>query len=221
MSINPQKKGLSRRRFLGGSLAAIAGTGLAGSARLFGSLTPAEKVPLKIKEYRTLGRTGVKVSDISFGSGELKEPALLEAMLDAGINYIDTADCYGDSEEKIGKALRSRRKEFYLSTKIDERDDRGVQKKLERCLNRLKTDYIDLVFFHDVRATEYDRIFNSGGLEVLEKAIDELATIIGHDVAMPILEEEIARQQAARREAEAERVELLAKMEALMKEDLE
>ena len=58
-------------------------------------------------------------------------------------------------------------------------------------------------------------------LEVLEKAIDELATIIGHDVAMPVLEEEIARQQAARREAEAERDELLAQMEALMKEDLE
>jgi hypothetical protein len=58
-------------------------------------------------------------------------------------------------------------------------------------------------------------------LEVLEKAIDELAEIIGHDVAMPILEEEIARQQAARREAEAERDELLAQMETLMKEDLE
>ena len=58
-------------------------------------------------------------------------------------------------------------------------------------------------------------------LEVLEKAIDELADIIGHDVAIPILEEEIARQQAARREAQAERDELLAKMEALMKEDLE
>ena len=55
----------------------------------------------------------------------------------------------------------------------------------------------------------------------VRKAIDELATIIGHDVAMPLLEEEIARQQAARREAEAERDELLAQMEALMKEDLE
>tara|TARA_R110002012_G_scaffold7672_3_gene35654 strand:- start:296 stop:562 length:267 start_codon:yes stop_codon:yes gene_type:complete len=58
-------------------------------------------------------------------------------------------------------------------------------------------------------------------LEVLEKAVDELAEIIGHDVAIPILEEEIARQRAARREAEAEREELLAQMEALMKEDLE
>ena len=56
-------------------------------------------------------------------------------------------------------------------------------------------------------------------LEVLEKAIDELAEIIGHDVAMPILEEEIARQQAARREAEAERDELMAQIESF-KEDL-
>ena len=57
-------------------------------------------------------------------------------------------------------------------------------------------------------------------LEVLEKAVDELAEIIGHDVAIPILEEEIARQRAARREAEAEREELMAQIESL-KEDLE
>ena len=55
--------------------------------------------------------------------------------------------------------------------------------------------------------------------EVLEKAVDELAAIIGHDVAIPILEEEIARQRAARREAEAEREELMAQIESL-KEDL-
>ena len=56
-------------------------------------------------------------------------------------------------------------------------------------------------------------------LEVLERAIDELADIIGHDVAIPILEEEIARQRAARREAEAERQELMDQIESL-KEDL-
>ena len=55
--------------------------------------------------------------------------------------------------------------------------------------------------------------------EVLEKAVDELAEIIGHDVAIPILEEEIARQRAARREAEAERQELMDQIESL-KEDL-
>ena len=57
-------------------------------------------------------------------------------------------------------------------------------------------------------------------LEVLEKAIDELADIIGHDVAIPILEEEIARQQAARREAEAERDELLAQIESFKKNQM-
>ena len=86
---------------------------------------------------------------------------------------MDTADCYGDSEEKIGKALGERRKEIYLSTKIDERDSTGVRKKLERCLHRLRTDWIDLVLFHDVRGSEYDRIFNSGGIDALERAKKE------------------------------------------------
>jgi predicted aldo/keto reductase-like oxidoreductase len=127
-------------------------------------------------EKRTLGKTGWEISVIGFGAIKLplvsmKEcEILLNQAIDEGINFLDTADCYGDSEEKIGTALRARRKEFYLSTKIDERDGSGVQKKLERCLRRLKTDRIDLAFFHDVRGFEYNRIFNSGGLEVLEKA---------------------------------------------------
>ena len=102
---------------------------------------------------------------------------------------MDTADCYGDSEEKIGVALKARRKDFYLSTKIDERDGPGVRKKLERCLRRLKTDWIDLVLFHDVRGSEYDRIFNSGGLETLMKAkeqgeIREIGISIHHSLPM-------------------------------------
>lgn len=116
---------------------------------------------------------------ISFGAIKLplisqKEcELLLNKAIDGGINFVDTADCYGDSEEKVGLALKGRRKEFYLSTKIDERDGIGVRNKLERCLRRLRTDCIDLVFFHDVRGSEYDRIFDSGGLETLEKAKKE------------------------------------------------
>ena len=114
---------------------------------------------------------------------------LLNKALDGGINFVDTADCYGDSEEKIGITLRGRRKEFYLSTKIDERDRIGVQKKLERCLRRLRTHWIDLVLFHDVRGSEYDRIFESGGLEALERAreegkIREIGISIHHSLAM-------------------------------------
>lgn len=127
-------------------------------------------------QKRTLGKTGWEISVIGFGAIKLpllsqKEcEVLLNKAIDGGINFVDTADCYGDSEEKIGLALKGRRKEFYLSTKIDERDGIGVRNKLERSLRRLRTGWIDLVLFHDVRGSEYDRIFDSGGLEALEEA---------------------------------------------------
>ena len=130
-------------------------------------------------EKRILGKTGWPVSVIGLGAIKLprigtKEcERLLNRALDRGINFVDTADCYGDSEEKIGQALKKRRKEFYLSTKVDERDGPGVRAKLERCLRRLQTDWIDLLFFHDVRGSEYEKIFNAGGLEELEKARKE------------------------------------------------
>lgn len=146
-------------------------------------------------QKRTLGKTGWEISAIGFGGIKLplishKEcEILLNKAIDGGINFVDTADCYSDSEEKIGFALRGRRKEFYLSTKIDECDGLGVRKKLERCLRRLRTDWIDLALFHDVRGSEYDRIFDSGGLETLEKArkegeILEIGISIHHSLPM-------------------------------------
>jgi predicted aldo/keto reductase-like oxidoreductase len=128
---------------------------------------------------RRLGRTGWEISVISLGAIKLPQLCQIECdfllnwAIDLGINFVDTADCYGDSEEKIGKALSRRRKEFYLSTKVDERDGPGVTKKLERCLRRLKTDWIDLVLFHDVRGSEYEKIFEQGGLQALEKAKEQ------------------------------------------------
>ena len=146
-------------------------------------------------EKRVLGNTGWEISVIGFGAIKLprisrkKCTALLNKAIDCGINFVDTADCYGDSEEKIGHALRRRRHEFYLATKIDERDGPGVARKLARSLRRLKTDWIDLVFFHDVRGSEYERIFGSGGLEALEKAreegkILEIGISIHHSIPM-------------------------------------
>jgi predicted aldo/keto reductase-like oxidoreductase len=146
-------------------------------------------------EKRVLGRTGWNVSTIGFGGIKLPRisqrecDVLLNRALDLGINLVDTADCYGDSEEKIGRSLGKRRKPFYLSTKIDERDQAGVSKKLERSLKRLKTDWIDLVFFHDVRGSEYQAIFDTGGLKALEGAkkqgkIREIGISIHHSVSM-------------------------------------
>jgi len=146
-------------------------------------------------QKRILGRTGWKLSVIGFGAIKLPQlpqkecDFLLNRAIDLGINFVDTADCYGDSEEKIGRALSRRRKEFYLSTKIDERDGPGVLKKLERCLRRLKTDWIDLVLFHDVRGSEYEKIFETGGLDILEKArgqgkISEIGISIHQSISM-------------------------------------
>ena len=131
-------------------------------------------------EKRVLGRTGWEVSAISFGAIKLpraRQKQCTEALnraLDLGINYIDTADCYGDSEEKIGKALKHRRNEFYLSTKIDQRDGKGARKTLERSLKRLKCDTIDLIQLHDCKGRDYDKAIAPGGVvEEMKKAQTE------------------------------------------------
>ena len=86
-------------------------------------------------QKRALGKTGWVLTAISFGAIKLplisqkESEILLNKAIDEGINFVDTADCYGDSEEKIGLALKGRRKELYLSTKIDERDGIGVRNK--------------------------------------------------------------------------------------------
>ena len=86
-------------------------------------------------EKRVLGRTDWEVSAISFGAIKLPRARqkecteVLNRALDLGVNFVDTADCYGDSEEKIGKALRHRRNEFYLATKVDQRDGKGLPRQ--------------------------------------------------------------------------------------------
>jgi len=89
-------RGISRRGFLSASLAAVSAAGLRARSAAAGQdaaqgAAPA-KPALKIKDYRTLGRTGFKVSDISFGAGDLSNDNVLRAALEAGVNYIDTAE---------------------------------------------------------------------------------------------------------------------------------
>ncbi|UCC38835.1 MAG: aldo/keto reductase [Candidatus Aminicenantes bacterium] len=154
------REGLSRRRFLGGALASLAGAGLYGQDKVFGTASslgsngPSNDGELKIKEFRTLGRTGFKVSDIGLGSGETTDPALLEAVLDAGINYIDTAENYvrGQVESTIGSVLKKRnRKSIFISTKLGlgrKVTKESIIKRANKCLERLQTDYIDCLMIH-------------------------------------------------------------------------
>jgi 1-deoxyxylulose-5-phosphate synthase len=118
-------------------------------------------------EYRLLGRTGVKVSPLclgtmNFGSptGEAESIEIVHAALDAGCNFIDTADVYnnGESERVVGKALDGRREKVILATKFhfkvgEDINNQGnsrrhILKAVEDSLRRLKTDYIDLYQVH-------------------------------------------------------------------------
>ncbi len=136
--------------------------------------------------YKVLGKTGLKVSVVGFGAIKLPELSLEEASellnraLDLGVNFIDTARAYGDSEEKIGAALRGRRDEFYIATKTHERDSDGAYRDVLRSLKCLQTDYIDLYQLHTVSSKgEYERVMGSGGaLEGLKRARRE--GLVGH-----------------------------------------
>jgi hypothetical protein len=118
-------------------------------------------------EKRTLGKTGMNVSVLGFGGGEIGfqgvDPATVEqlfnAALDAGLNAIDTAECYKNSEELIGNAIARRRGEFYLFTKcghdgksfnppLEDWDPKLLEQSIDRSLQRLKTDRVDLLQLH-------------------------------------------------------------------------
>jgi aryl-alcohol dehydrogenase-like predicted oxidoreductase len=119
-------------------------------------------------QYRTLGRTGIKVSPYALGALALgtsignpdhdDSARIIHKALDAGINFIDTSDAYGESEVAVGKALKGRRDNVVLTTKFsrpigDDPNHQGASRRwiiaaVENSLRRLQTDYIDLYQVH-------------------------------------------------------------------------
>ncbi|HJT70051.1 MAG TPA: aldo/keto reductase [Terriglobales bacterium] len=125
--------------------------------------------------HRTLGRTGEKVSIVGIGGYHIGAPSadeqegirIIRTALDSGVNFLDNCWDYngGESEVRMGKALRNGyRKKAFLMTKIDGRTKAAAAKQLNESLQRLQTDHIDLLQFHEViRPEDPDRIFASGG----------------------------------------------------------
>ena len=132
----------------------------------------------------TLGRTGIEVTRLGFGGMALRDEsikwpiedahaeAVLNAVLDSGIDYIDTADCYGRSEPFIGRFLSHRRDEYRLATKCgcipNGRDwtRENLFKGLERSLKRLQTDHIDVMQLHGAKPEDVD---DGGLVDALEE----------------------------------------------------
>ena len=105
--------------------------------------------PLKLA-YRTLGKTGLKVTSVAFGAMITSDGSVLERAADLGVNYFDTARGYqnGNCERMVGAALKSRRKQLYISTKTHSRSKEGVLADLDTSLKELQTDYVDIWYLH-------------------------------------------------------------------------
>jgi len=108
----------------------------------------AEKEPAL--EYRTLGKTGLKVTAVSMGVMNCSDASVLLRAFDLGINFYDTADCYmnGRNEEMVGKVFERNRQKVFIQTKVHVHDEKKMRASVERSLRRLRTDYIDVLVWH-------------------------------------------------------------------------
>lgn len=129
-------------------------------------------------ERRTLGKTGVKLSILGFGSFVLKDGTPEQAKdwvrlaFESGVNYFDVAPAYGRAEELIGPALEPFRKDVFLSCKTAKRKQAEAQMDLENSLRVLRTDHLDLYQLHHVTTLEeVDTVFGAdGAMQTLEAA---------------------------------------------------
>lgn len=164
---------------------------------------------------KTLGRTGLDVTQLGYGSMGLRGPRtwgvrvvseegadkFLNAVLDAGINFIDTAPDYGMSEERIGRYIGSRRSEFYLATKCGcaytQHEDhieinhvwKGevLERNIEASLKRMETDHVDILQFHggDAETLQREGLIDT----MLEFRNQGLIRFIGISSSLPHLSE--------------------------------
>ena len=154
------KKSLGRRQLLRGGVAATLGVVATGFAGESAGETPgaAASSEPSIQKYPVLGRTGLKMSDISFGSGGTADPKVVRYAFDRGINYFDTAESYplgakGAAETAIGQALKGVRNQIILTSKTmagpNARQDQ-LMARLNETLARLQTDHVDIYLNHAV-----------------------------------------------------------------------
>jgi aryl-alcohol dehydrogenase-like predicted oxidoreductase len=168
----------------------------------------------------TLGRTGLEVTKLGYGAMELRGGAMarrevdpgaageiLNAVLDAGINFIDTSPDYGASEELIGEHISNRRDEFFLASKCGcpvnqpppspgQRPEHvftpeNIRAGVEQSLRRMRTDHLDLVQFHISPSRE--TLDENGAVEALQELRDEGKTrFVGMSGTLPNLVDHIA-----------------------------
>jgi predicted aldo/keto reductase-like oxidoreductase len=146
---------------------------------------PFNPVTYSAMPTRSFGKTGFKVGILSLGGQatlemqgtEEESEKIINRAIDLGVNYIDTAASYGrgQSQLNIGRVMKTRRNEVWLSTKTHDMTYDGSMRLLEESLKNLQTDHLDLWQLHNVqRQDQIDQIFASdGAIKALEKAKSE------------------------------------------------
>jgi predicted aldo/keto reductase-like oxidoreductase len=163
---------INRREFIKNSILGTTGMGIVKGEDMAGML--AEK-KLKIKEYRKLGNTDFKVSDISVG--QILHEGVLRAALEAGINYIDTSELYSsrNHENIIGSVIKDfKRGSLFITSKVFRKPFKSKEDILQRVdnsLKRLDTPYLDCLMIHQVEDTEIikDEFFHQAAAELMDK----------------------------------------------------
>jgi hypothetical protein len=156
--------GIDRREFLRIGLAGTTSVlfGLEGLADAM-QIATSESFVFPAPVYRTLGRTGLKITIVSFGAMLTPESEVMKIAFDHGVNYVDTARRYmgGKNEEIVARALKGKRDKVYVATKISpaSRSKEAIFKDVETSLRALETDYVDIIQLHNLTGRE-DRIFN-------------------------------------------------------------
>jgi predicted aldo/keto reductase-like oxidoreductase len=152
------KPNTSRRDFLSaGLILPVVGAGSSLGLLNLSAQTPAGSAasagnaasPVKLS-YKTLGKTGLKVTTVGMGCMITSDPSVVTRAADLGINYFDTARSYqhGNNERMVGAALGGKRKQVVLSTKTEARDKAGMLAQLDTSLSELNTDYVDIWYIH-------------------------------------------------------------------------
>ena len=167
-------KEMTRRRFL---QTAAAGSVVVAVGQTAWAAETSNQMP-----FRTLGRTKERISAIGLGGFHIGQPKdeqesiqIIRRAIDSGINFMDNSWDYhnGGSEVRMGKALRDGyRQKVFLMTKIDGRTKDSAARQIDESLQRLQTDHVDLMQFHEIiRMEDPDRIFASGGaMEAMQEA---------------------------------------------------
>jgi aryl-alcohol dehydrogenase-like predicted oxidoreductase len=151
----------------------IAAASVATAASTSGVPPEAVAAPAGVASMRPLGKTGFKVSTVGFGAMITRDPEVIRAAVDRGVDYVDTADCYmgGENERIVGRALAGVRDKVVLATKVHIAPVDQMIRSAENSLRSLKVDVIDILQLHGIGSE--GEVTDPRAREALQKLIDQ------------------------------------------------